>query len=210
MAGHTSKKHSFCTHCTETQITSPKKPEHLVLDFEQAFKDITSSYEDLEVQTLICALLQQSIFFATMGLNTKADKCVECADAIHNLQAAKEEEWIGKREEEIIQAHADFTAETVLHGMCPVSTVILTDFENEDDYRLLKSEDAEQGWNLNMHREVVRRAIKLIEQRSHGKIKGKSSVINTSDYFRWLAKTKQKNTGQARAAFVNMAPPSEM
>ena len=94
--------------------------------------------------------------------------------------------------------------------MCPVSTVILTDFENEDDYRLLKTEDAEQVWNLNMHREVVRRAIKLIEQRSHGKIKGKSSVINTSDYFRWLAKTKQKNTGQARAAFVNMAPRLEM
>lgn len=46
------------------------------------------------------------------------------------------------------------TAETVLNVLCPLSTVFLTDFESEDDYKLLKTEDVEQGWNLNMHREV--------------------------------------------------------
>jgi hypothetical protein len=195
----------YALHRDENHI--PKEARHLIRDFEAACQDITATYEDLEVQTLICALLQQSIFFETRGLNTKADKCFECADAIDNLQAAKEEEWIRKREEAIIQAHAVVIAEPVLHGMCPGTTVILTDFESEDDYKLLKTEDAEQGWNLNMHREVVRRAIELIEERSHGRIKGKSSVINTSDYFRWLAKTKKQNTSQARAAFVKIAPP---
>ena len=71
--GRTYQQKSFflyALHRDENHI--PKEARHLIRDFEGACKDITARYADLEVQTLICALVQQSIFFATRGFHTKA------------------------------------------------------------------------------------------------------------------------------------------
>jgi hypothetical protein len=84
----------------------------------------------------------------------------------------------------------------------PGSSVVLSDFENEEDFALIKKEDFEEGDDLEKHREVAQLIGEMVQEKSAGKIRVTSRIINTSAYFRWLARTKKRNTSEARAEFL--------
>lgn len=76
------------------------------------------------------------------------------------------------------------------------ATIQLTDFEDEDVYRLIKGFDE---WSLEFHR-MVNSAVKRLLAKRGAKVE--IVMVRGSDFYDWLAKHDLENTTANRAQFI--------
>lgn len=80
-------------------------------------------------------------------------------------------------------------------------TVFLAVYEDDDSLRFFRPSETWTGGNAE-HTDVMRQ-LAAEASRDFALIKFAIKTIETSDYWRWLAKTKQKDTDDNRAQFIS-------
>lgn len=80
-------------------------------------------------------------------------------------------------------------------------TVFLAVYEDDDSLRFFRPSETWMGGNAE-HTDVMRQ-LAAEASRDFAPIKFAIKTIKTSDYWRWLATTKQKDTDGNRAQFIS-------